>query len=34
MKKVFLLVFVVVGMAVLSSCHKDRCPAYKIELGK
>lgn len=30
MKKVLVVLLVIAGLGVLSSCHKDQCPAYKV----
>lgn len=30
MKKVLVILLVIAGLGVLSSCHKDQCPSYKI----
>lgn len=33
MKKFLLVLFVIAGIGVLSSCHKDQCPAYKLSVS-
>jgi hypothetical protein len=30
MKKFLFILLVIAGLGVLSSCHRDQCPAYKI----